>query len=69
MKELRKLRNKLGYKREYVAEKMGISPDHLNVLERGACICNIIQIDKLSKIYNISLAEVAEMALRTAKKE
>lgn len=68
MYELREIRESKGLKREFVAKKLGVCPDHLNVIERGKSLLNLLQIKKLSQIYNIPFGELAEKALRTYEK-
>ena len=69
MSGLRTLREKkLGLKRSYVAEKLGITPDHLSNIERGGTPLKLLQIEKLSKIYGIEFEELARIALNTAKR-
>jgi len=69
MSGLRMLREKkLGLKRAYVAEKLGITPDHLSNIERGGTPLKLLQIEKLSKIYGIEFEELARIALNTAKR-
>lgn len=65
MSKLRQLRNNQGKTRKFVAEGLGVTPDHLNNLERGATQLNLTQIKKLAEIYNISFSEMAEIALTT----
>ena len=69
MSELKKLREKQGMKRSYVAKQLGVCPDHLSVIERGSSPLNIVQIEKLSTIYNVSVPDMAEIALKTYKRE
>lgn len=69
MSELRKLRKSLGLGREFVAKRLGVCPDQLSAIERGASVINVIQADKLAKIYNKPFEEVAEKALKTARRE
>lgn len=69
MSGLRMLREKkLGLKRAYVAEKLGITPDHLSNIERGGTPLKLLQIEKLSRIYGIEFEELARIALNTAKR-
>ena len=47
------IREEKGLKREYVADKLGISPDHLSAIERGSTPADLIKVKKLSIIYNL----------------
>lgn len=62
---LRKARKSSGLMREFVAENLEISPDHLNFIERGGTQAKLTQIKKFSKMYNIPFGEMAEIALAT----
>ena len=66
--ELKRLRDEKGLKREFVAEKLGISPDHLNNLERGQTPLRLMQIKTLSEVYQVDFGKMAEIALATAER-
>lgn len=68
MMQLREAREKAGLKRNFVADKLGISPDHLNLIERGKTPLNLVRIETLANLYNISFEEMARIALETIKK-
>lgn len=65
MKSLRTLRESKGIQRKFVADKLGISPDHLSNYERGCTQLKLLQIKNLSDIYGITFSEMAEIALAT----
>ena len=67
MTKLRAARKKRLLARKEVAEKLNISCDHLSRLERGDSALSIIQICKLSKIYNIPIETMLEIALEAIK--
>lgn len=55
---LRQLRVERGLQRKYVANKLDLTPDHLNKIERGACNLTLENAQKMSKLYGISINEV-----------
>lgn len=65
---LREMRNKNGLKRSYVAEKLQISPDYLNLIERGERPLNVPKIEILANLYKTSYIDLALSALKTYKK-
>ncbi|SHJ65503.1 putative transcriptional regulator [Clostridium amylolyticum] len=67
MTKLREVRKNVGLERKYVAEKLGISPDHLSLLERGKTPLNVIKVEILAGLYNKTFEEIAIAALETAK--
>ena len=69
MCELRDIREEKGLKREYVADKLGISPDHLSAIERGSTPADLIKVKKLSIIYNVPFSLLAEKALNTIQRK
>lgn len=69
MSDLKKLREEIGLRRDFVASKLNIVPDHLSAIERGATILNVLQVAKLAEIYNKPFEEVAKKALKTARRE
>lgn len=69
MTTLRQARNKVGLRRDFVAGKLGITADHLSLLERGKSKLDLLKIEKLSEIYSTSVSEMTEIALKTIKGE
>ncbi|MHB9925377.1 hypothetical protein CF062_10880 [Clostridium botulinum] len=67
MTRLREAREKVGLRRNFVANKLEISPDHLNLIERGKTPLNLIRTEILANLYNISFEEMAKIALDTLK--
>ncbi|EDS77349.1 DNA-binding protein [Clostridium botulinum C str. Eklund] len=67
MSKLRQVRESRGLKRAFVAKKLAITPDHLNLLERGKAALNLKKIEVLATIYNMSFEETARVALDTIK--
>jgi len=68
MTKLREARENAGLRREFVAEKLGISPDHLSLIERGKrTSLSLKRIAALANLYNIPFEEMARAALETAK--
>lgn len=67
MLELRLARRKVGLQRKYVAEKLKVSPDHLNLIERGKTPLSLNKISILANLYNIPFGDMAELAYRTYK--
>lgn len=68
MSELRKLREQKGLRREFIANKLEISPDHLSNIERGQTPLKLTQIKILAKAYDIDFGEMAEIALATIER-
>lgn len=69
MTTLRQARNNAGLRRNFVASKLGITADHLSLLERGKSKLDLLKIEKLSQIYGTSINEMTEIALKTIKGE
>ena len=68
MTRLREARENSGLRREFVAEKLGISPDHLSLIERGKrTSLSLKRIETLANLYNVTFEEMARAALETAK--
>jgi transcriptional regulator with XRE-family HTH domain len=67
MTKLRQARQKAGLRRDYVACKLGITGDHLNLLERGKSKLDLLKIEKLAEIYGTSVADMTEIAIETLK--
>lgn len=60
---LRDLRNKRGFRRNYVAEIVGICGKHLNDIEAGKVNLTPKVAEKLSDIYQLDSKEIFEMYL------
>ena len=69
MSKLRQLRESQGIKRSFVAEKLKISPDNFSAKERGTSALSLLQIEVLASVYMIPFSEMAEIALKTYKRE
>lgn len=67
MTKLREAREKAGLRRKYVADILGISPDQLNVIERGKQQLSITRVETLATLYSIELGDMAKIALETWK--
>lgn len=67
MTKLKETREKAGLKREYVAQALGISGDHLNKLERGETPLSLKKIATLSSLYHVTVEEMANIAIETVK--
>lgn len=67
MTQLRQARQKVGLRRDFVANKLGISADHLSLLERGKVKLDLLKTEKLATIYNMSFEEMSKIALETKK--
>ena len=67
MTKLREIRQKTGLRRDFVASKLGITPDHLGLLERGKTKLDLLKIEKLSEVFGISIEEMTQIALETVK--
>lgn len=67
MTELRLARKNAGLERKFVAEELGVSPDHLNLIERGKTQLNLTRIAKMANLYKIAFGSMAEIAYRTYK--
>lgn len=65
MESLRSIREKRGLKRNFVADNLGICPDHLNFIERGGTQAKEKYIEKLAEIYNLPLDEMKMISLAT----
>ncbi|OOM17155.1 helix-turn-helix protein [Clostridium saccharobutylicum] len=65
MKKLREIRENLGLRRDFVANKLGISPDYLSRLERGGARAKQSYIEKLSEIYRLPVDEIEDIAIIT----
>lgn len=50
---LRQLREKHGLKRAFVAAQLGITPDHLNKIERGDAKLTDKNAGQLKQIYKV----------------
>ena len=57
-KRIKELRKSLGYTQEQVAEMIGIEPTNLSKLENGLHFPQPEKIEKLAKIFNISVMEL-----------
>lgn len=67
MTKLREARAKAGLKRNFVATKLGISPDHLNLLERGKAMLSLDKIETLAHLYQRSIEDMTKIALETKR--
>jgi len=67
MTQLRQARQKTGLRRDFVANKLGITADHLSLLERGKVKLDLLKTEKLANIYNITFEEMSKIALDTKK--
>ena len=67
MTKLREAREINGFERKYIAKKLGITADHLNVIERGTIALDLNKIELLAKLYNVTFEEMARIALETKK--
>lgn len=67
MTKLREAREKSGLRRDYVASVLGITGDHLNLIERGKSNLNVAKIETLANLYKINFEEMARIALETWK--
>ncbi|MRY42888.1 MULTISPECIES: helix-turn-helix domain-containing protein [Bacteria] len=65
MENLRSVRESKGIRRNFVAEKLKICPDHLSRIERGDAQTKLVQIKKFADIYNMPFSKMAEIALAT----
>lgn len=67
MTKLRQAREESGLKREFVANKLQVSPDHVNLLERGKVKLSIDKIETLAILYHKDIGEMTKIALETIK--
>lgn len=67
LREVREVREERGLQRGFVAQKLSITPDHLNLLERGKASLTLKKIEVISNIYNMTFEETARVALETLK--
>lgn len=67
MTKLKETREKVGLKRDYVAQALGISGDHLNKIERGETPLSLKKMNTLSKLYHVTVEEMASIAIETVK--
>lgn len=67
MTRLRKARKKAGLERKFVADKLRISPDHLNLLERGKSPLTLLRVETLAGLYGMPFEEMAKIALEAIK--
>lgn len=67
MMKLREIRDERGFTRKFVAEKLGISPNHLTNLELGYTKLGLLKIEKLSQVYGVSIEEMEQIAKETYK--
>lgn len=67
MTKLREVRENRGLRRDFVAAKLSISPDHLNLIERGKTALTLNKIEALANLYNMKFEEMAKIALETIK--
>jgi transcriptional regulator with XRE-family HTH domain len=67
MTKLREAREKAGLKRAFVADKLGISPDHLNLLERGKSNLSLDKVETLATLYRTDIGEMTKIAIETVK--
>lgn len=65
---LRELRKKRGFTRNFVAKQLEVTPDHLSAIERGKVPLNVPKMEFLSKLYNVNYLEIALSALKTYQK-
>lgn len=47
-------RNQAGYTQEQLSELIGVTPNHLSAIERGACGASLENIQKICKLLGIS---------------
>lgn len=63
--KLREARDKAGLRRDFVADKLSITGDHLNLIERGKVNLKLTQIEALANLYKVNFEEMARIALET----
>lgn len=68
MESLRQLRNSKGITRKFIAEKLEVTPDHVNNIERGATQLKLLQIKTLANVFDIPFSQMAEIALATVER-
>lgn len=61
MSELRKYRYLRGFQRKFVADKCGITGDHLNDVEGARVNLTESVATKLSKVYGIEICEIKKL--------
>lgn len=61
---LRHIRNEKGYTRKFVSEKLGISGDHLNAIERCHARITIDKAYILSNLYDIDVKKIISLNSR-----
>ena len=47
-------RNRAGYTQEQLSELIGVTPNHLSAIERGACGASLENIQRICKLLGIS---------------
>ena len=57
-KNIQESREKIGYTQEYMSELVGITPNHLSAIERGASGISLVTLKKICRILGVSADKI-----------